>query len=276
MAFFFELDDARPEVRKGVASTAITHYARVDGEGLVAASSVSGECKYTIYDSNGDTLQASTNITPSADPDGVNSKFTFSVPAIAELQEDAYIVVEWQKSGDSERRVNTIYFDVVLQPWGASSVAINDLLAVRPDAGQVLDQQAARIGGGLTRESLASIYGSRAHTELYHWIRSQISAESAGRADGAATITRPRLILDKTAIHRVETILAVALVYEGDMTSTEATESDAAALFAHYSERAKDSFRALGPLRYDATEDRVVDTIKPSFGRAVRMRRLQG
>tara|TARA_B100000945_G_scaffold233817_1_gene190124 strand:- start:1016 stop:1846 length:831 start_codon:yes stop_codon:yes gene_type:complete len=276
MSYFNELDDARPEVRKAVSGQTIITYARIDGVGLAEASSSPGDCQATVYDSNGSIVSAATNVSPTADPNGLNSKFVITIPSFSEFQEDAFVVLEWLAVGETIKRVSTIYFDVVLQPWGPSSVSVNDLLQVRPDIGLVIDQQATRIGGGLDREKLASIYGSRAHTELYHWVRSQISADASSRVDDFASITRPNLIIDKSAIHRIETLLALALVYEGDMTSPDSAESDAAGLHMHYKERARSAFMGLGPMRYDSNSDRVVDVVKPSFGRAIRLRRVQG
>jgi len=270
MTFFPELEESRPEVRKGVAGS-IRFFAHDDAAGAVDIGSASFE----VFDSRGTSIQVSTVVSPTADANGTNSLLALSIPAISTLQEDGFVVLKWTRQGESADRVETIYFDVVLQTWGGSTVSINDLSQVRPDIGLVLDQQADRIGGGQTRETLASIFGARAHGELYHWLRAQISAEESSKLDGS-NITRPRLILDKRALHRVEVLIACSLVYEGDMTSTEAAESDAAALYQHFNDRAKSAFRSLGDLRYDSGEDRVADTIKPSFGRVLKLRRVQG
>ena len=274
MTFFPELEESRAEVRKDVAGL-IVFWAHADAAGIVSASTVAGDCRFEVFDHAGNSIQGLQNVTPAADTNGLTSVLALPIPAISTLQEDAYAVVYWKRDGETVEHVETIYFDVCLQLWGMSSVSINDLAQIRPDIGLVLDQQAARIGGGQTRESLASIFGARAHGELYHWIRAQVSAEASGRIDTLESVTRPRLILDRRALARVEALIACSLVYEGDMTSTETAESDAAALYQHFNDRARSAFKSLGNLRYDASEDRVVDTIKPSFGRTVRLRRVQ-
>jgi len=275
VTFLAELDDARPEVRKDVAGT-IAFYPKLDASGNVLASATAGHVHRTVYDSAGNVHAAQANVTPTtvSDTDGDYSRIDLAVPAFDALEEDCYAVLVWREDGGSADRVETVYFDVVLQPWGRSTISLNDLQAAVADIGDRVTRQAARLS--ITKHELASLYGARAHNELYHRLRAQVSEDAAGSLGDSSRITRPRLILDKRALHRVEGLIAVSFVFESDMTSADPALSDAAALYQHWGQRAHDAFRGLGPLRYDSSEDRAADSIKPSFGRTVRLTRAQG
>jgi len=275
VTFLAELDDARPEVRKDVAGT-IAFYPKLDASGNVLASATSGHVHRTVYDNAGNVHAAQANVTPTTivDADGNYSRIDLAIPAFDLLREDCYAVLVWRESGGSADRVETIYFDVVLQPWGRSTISLNDLQTHVSDIGDRITRQAARLS--ITKFELASLYGARAHNELYHRLRAQVSEDAGAALGDSDRITRPRLILDKRALHRVEGLIATSMVFESDMTSADPSLSDAAALYQHWAQRAHDAFRGLGPLRYDSSEDRAADITKPSFGRVVRLTRAQG
>ena len=280
MAFRVERDDERVEARQSVAAT-FEVFPRVDGVGNVIASAIAGENHRVIHDENGAELSAQSNLTPVTvtDPDGNYSRFDVDVPAISLLQENAFAVITWRRTGETFDRVETAHFDVVLQPWAPAMCSINDMVSKVNDLGERLSGQAERLSTPtttVTAEEIASEHARQAHWELYTWLRAKISAEAAGQgASPSSRMTRPRLLTDRRLLKGVEVLIAIAMTFESDMHTADVDTSDAASLYQHWIGKAHAKFRGLGDLRYDSSEDRTVDTVKPDFGRVSRLRRVQ-
>ena len=273
----FERDDLRHEARQGLAST-LVFWPKVDGIGNVLVSATAGQNRATFYDSRGNLISGPTNISGTT-VSGV-SRFDISVPAIADLQEGAYVVVTYtpdgtQHPGEAIERVHTIPFDVVLQPWGQSTVSLNDLQDRFPTIvgwltrmAQVLDASSPP-----TAAVLASRFAHKAHAELYVWIRNKMRIEQSAR--GIAGYLRPRLIVDRLRLHPLEVELALSLIFEANV-STAAEGRDAAELADRFRKAATTRFAVIGDLEYDATEDRLPDTKLETLSRTVPARRVQG
>jgi hypothetical protein len=281
VAYAAELDDLRQEVRLNVATT-IVFWPKVDGSGNVTASSNAGDNTVEIRKPSGEVEQASTNISPTAVA-SVGSRFDISVPAIATLGEDYHAVLTWRESGSSFARLEVIYFDVVREPWGPSSVSLNSMQSLVPDIGDRLNRQASRLSQ--TAEQRASVVGHQARIELGNWLRQAVTEDtqrmSSAVSDEVLRSTtldaylRPRLIKDKTRLHNIEVKLAVALAYGADMRADSEDGDAVAGLYEKWLEAAKTSFSAMGPLKYDLDDTLAVDTTIRDVGRFIPVSRVQ-
>lgn len=290
MAYSLELDDLRQEVRKDTASTVIW-WPKIDGAGNITASAVAGQCTYEIRDAANIVVQASANITPTV-VTSIGSRFDFSIPAIATMAEDYFVLLTWQVAGETFVHTQTIFFDVVREVWGPSTVSLQVLQTLQPDIGDRILRQAARLSQ--TDKQRASSIGHLARVELGEWIRASVTADvarilssiSAPRTTTTFTrplITdgylRPRLIKDKSRLSTVEAKLAVSIAYRSDARAgdddDEAPADAVAAMAKDWLEQARASFMAMGALRYDLDEDLTADTLITPATHFVNMRRVQ-
>ena len=120
MAYALE-SNLRPEVRRSTATT-VQWWPKVDGTGNATASATAGHNYFIVYDPAGVEVQAQTNVSPTS-VTGVGSRFDLSVPSISTMGEDYRIDLFWRVSGESLERLESIYFDVVREPWGPSTVS---------------------------------------------------------------------------------------------------------------------------------------------------------
>lgn len=279
MVYAVELDDLRQEIRRNVATT-IIFWPKIDGTGNVGASSVAGDNRIEIRNPDGSVQTSETNITQT--PVGTVSRFDIAIGAIDQMDEDYHAVLTWRETGTTLARLEAIYFDVVREPWGPSSVSLNSLQSLSPDIVDRLTRQGNRVSQ--TPEARASVIAHQARIELANWIRQAVS-EDVDRMSPLISDTvitqstdsylRPRLIKDKTRLHSVEVKIAMALAYAADMRA-DAEEGDAVAqLRAHFLAEAKSSFSALGPLKYDLSDDLSVDTTVSEINRFIPVRRVQ-
>jgi len=279
MAYARELDSLRQELRQSVTGT-IVHWPKVNGANVVG-SAVAGEVTFQVYDSSGTSIQGPTNLTPTTVGDV--SRFDVSVSAIATLDEDYSVKILWIESGGSTTYIDMVYFDVVLYPFGPPSVSLNDMLEERPDVQETLDRHGQLLGytaGDTAKETMAAIYAVRARVEMDAMLRAQVALDQAN-ANASPAIhpatqsryTRPNLILNRERLNRLERKLAMKLVYEGDMAQLE---GESMFLYEHYKSAAESAWRGIGPLKYDAAEDLVVDSTLEDVGRVVYQTRAQG
>lgn len=274
MAFAFERDDLRQELRKDNAGT-IRIWAKADGVGNVAAS---GTHTFTVYGPGGETVQASGAVSPT-NVSGV-SRFDCSVSAITTLGEDYRVELSWQYS--SATYLSVMFFDVVLWPFGELAVSLNDLQEERPEIGEVLAEMATRLSLSGAAE-MAAIFAYRARVELDAKIRDQIrldalaagqSFTSAGNAS-LSNYTRPNLILNRERLNRVERKIALELIFAADANNHEDGEDESSALYRHYRAAADAAWKSLGPLKYDSSEDLTPDETVRDATRVFRTRRCQ-
>lgn len=288
MAYSLETDDLRQEVRKDTASTVIW-WPKVDGTGNVTASATAGHCSFEVYDPSGTVVQAVTNVTPTV-VTSIGSRFDLSIPAIATMGEDYYALIYWRVTSETFVRTNTVFFDVVREVWGPSSVSLQILQTLQPDIGDRILRQ----GDRLTQTAIqrASSIGHLARVELGEWIRAAVAADvqriasstsSATTTGGLPQITdgylRPRLIKDKSRLATVEAKLAVSIAYRSDARAGEDEDESAAdavaALAKDWLERARASFTAMGALRYDLDENLTADVLVTPATRYIPMTRVQ-
>lgn len=276
MPYAAELDDLRQEVRLSVAST-IVFWPKLDGTGNAVAAASGNTVE--ILKPDGTTISGPSALSPT-DVSGV-SRFDLSIPAISELGEDYFAKVTWRENGTTFDRLETVYFDVCREPWGPSSVSLNSMQSLVPDIGDRITRQGARLSQ--TAVQRASVLGHQARVELGEWLRAAVSEDTARMSSVISSTVlvpnydaylRPRLIKDKARLHTIEVKLAIALAYKADLRS-ESADDAIHALYKHWLEAAKTSFRGMGSLKYDLDDSLVVDTKANEVGRYTPMRRVQ-
>lgn len=279
MSFVFERDEKHQEVRKDVAGT-LRFYPKLDGSGNIELDiNTIDNHSVEIFDPAGRLITAAAGVTVYSDGVPGIARIEFSVPAIARLGENYFALLRYKPLTLTTQQVATLYFDVVLQPWGDSSVSLNDLMSRVANIRPRLEQQRLRLdpaiaGNNGTVETLASQHAYLAHQELFTMLRGRIAQDTVS---SGGIKTRPSLICDRKVLHPLEVALTLKAVFQFDLSGGDTTlTSEAKALFKHWSEQADKLFAALPPLAYDVREDRAADAELVSVGRAVRARRVQG
>lgn len=306
MTYSRENDELRREIAPSAsASESFTFWPKIDGVNVLAmfvgdGSSGTVSPTYEVFTPAGVSIYSSGSLTPtdSGTPSvsqlsiAVSASLIPSLASMTALAEDYFIKISWRLRGDttySRPRIDVIYFDVVLYPFGPPSVSLNDLLEERPDVGEVLDRMGQLLGyasGATAQTSMAGVFATRARVELDALIRDAVGADAAAVAGGSYTnttrirptpiqrFTRPNLILNRERLNRVERKLAMQLVYAADMTEPEGPE-EAAGLFRHYKAEAERAWRGVGPLKYAEFESFVPDTTLTELSRVISLRRRQ-
>jgi len=266
-----EFSDLRQELELSQAGT-ITYWPTVMGVGYVNIAAGDPHT-YTVNDTAGTELESgSVNATLDVDV----SKLSISVSAITTLGEGYSVRIAFTHSGT--RHFDVVYFDVVKWPYQEKLLTLSDLMRDRPDIHRVCD----RLGNEReqTAEQVGAEFGYQARVEVWASIRDQVRTdrESAAPAvthsgtDYGKLYTRPRLILNRESIRRVERKIAVSLVYQADM---KGAEDDSALLYEHFSKQAQMAWRGVGPFEYDRDEDLVPEETIVDPLRGYSTRRVQ-
>lgn len=268
MTYQQELNDLRRELIKSEATT-LSWWPKVLGQN-VDVSSTPSDNTFTVHKPDGTEIQGTTNasrvvITPDA-------RLDMAVNAIADLDEDYQVRLTWKETGGTVHK-ELLHFDVVLVPFGPPSISLSALREERPDIADYLVRFYRKIlpaGAASTDEEraevAAGIYAVRARVELDALIRAQINEDaqqavsSYEHADTEQTrFTRPRLILNRERLNRVERKIAMKLIFAADAKDPEDGSEDSAALFRHFRGEANTAWKSIGPLRYDTDDDLVPD-----------------
>lgn len=155
MPFFSELDDVRHEVRRG-ASGVVRLWPKVGGANVLAdEDSVSAEA----FQPDGTSLGAVVVVDgtqPEEPEEGEEEVSRFSVTingAALELGENYRL--DFTYSVALFEHVESVPFDVVLEPWGTLGASYSDILDEHAALGEWLERQAQEQGEGETRERQA-------------------------------------------------------------------------------------------------------------------------
>ena len=283
MPYFLENDDLRPEVRDGIADTFYL-FPKVRGENVTVA----GTPTYEIYDPSGALIQSGSASTTLVDD---VHRIDVSFSAITTRDEDYQLRVAWVPNAPGPAEVlDVIQFDVVAHPLD-TRVSLNDLMEERPDVAEVLDRLGVLLGytsgdgGGEAQREAASVFSTRALSELDAKLRDQVyqdaqrfgaSYTTSGIQDSTRKYVPGNLILNRSVINRVLRKMAMRLVYAADMASPEESGDESAALFAFYDQEAAMAWASIGPLKYDSNDDLKVDDTIQSIGKAKTLTRVQG
>lgn len=237
MAFAFEGDLLRTELRKGVAGT-VSFRPQVAG---VGSTTPTGTPTFTVHKPDGTQVQSG-SATVSA------NTISCAVSALDEVESDYQVRITWTSADVSGDQLHIEPFDVVMWPFGPVDIGINDLKAARPDLDRLLKRNGQRLGldadGDVAAEMYASILAYRARIVLEGWVRSSLPEGSLPTG-----FRRGWVVLDRDRLRRVEVSLAVAEAYASEMTGRE--DDDTGALHEFYRKEAATFWRQALPLRLD-------------------------
>lgn len=280
MTYAPELDDLRQEVRAATAST-LYFWPKIDAAGNVAASATASDNTYEVRDPSGAVVQAATNAATSLHFG--RTRLDLAIPAIATMAEDYFALISWREAATTFTYQERVYFDIVTEPWGPSSVSLSSLQSLVPDVADRLGRQGQRLGQDAAAR--ASILGHSARIELGQWVRQAVTEDTSRMVPiisdqlvsqgDASSYLRPRLIKDKSRLHNVEVKLALHLAFVGDMRADSDDGDPVATLAAYWLDAAKQSFKSMTPLKYDLDDNGTVDTEIADVGRFVIQRRVQ-
>lgn len=280
MAYIQEFDELPWEARQGVATT-FRFWPKIDGRNVLA-SATSGHCYFTVHDPSGTSIQSQTSITPTTV--GAVSRLDIAVSAISTLDESYTIRLTWRESGSSTVQFDTMVFDVVLYPFGQPWTSLNDLLDLRSSAADALDRMGQNLeyaSGDEAREYAAGLCAYNGRLRLDARIRDEIinarlgASETSAKTSTGTVKGRPHLILDRRRLIRVERLEAAAHLYRSLAPDPEEGEDPMSALYRHFRDEASAAWQMVGPLRYDASEDLVPDSVVEDVGRVIYHRRVQ-
>lgn len=271
-AYLFERDQLRQEIIRTAGGT-ISFWPKVPGTGAVSlfVDPDPGEFSYVVYDPDGAEIDSGTGVAADAG-DGESDVFNVPIAAGLELDENYRVEFSWTWPADGIARANTVLFDVVRTPFSSEElVSLRELQELRPTIGHRL-AQFGRLLGTLTvdneAEEMASIFAANARGELEQKIHA--AASQLGT-------TRARLILDRTRLARVERLITLALIFEGDAKGiVEEAEDESSQLARYYRAAAESAWAALGPLDYDSDEDGTPDEVVRPGNRVTFLKRVQG
>lgn len=282
MTFHQEGDELPWEARQN-ATAYFRFYPKSAGFNVTAESSPAPT--FTVHDPDGTQIQSGTcTITNSGTP--TISQLLITVSPIATLGERYSVRITWQVDEAIDTHFDVRTFDVVLVPFGQPTVSLNDLREERPDIDVILDRLGVRLGyttGSTAQETMASIYAIRGLVALEGMIRTTVANDArgavatyTGRTRSDTRYTRPRLILDRQRLNRVERLLTLREIFRGIAQDPDQGEDENSRLFQHYNREAAAVFEQLGPLQYDSNEDLVPETEVMPTRRAIFTRRVQG
>jgi hypothetical protein len=304
MTFFRELDELRREFRAAPGNgQTFAFWPKVDGVnaratalGSLGIEGVSLGQEYSVYKPDGSLLYGPIAINSTDVGTPTITRFdialsTTSIPHLGTreaLGEDYFIKLSWIDHAQTNVYLEVIYFDVVLWPFGQPSVSLNEMMQERPDAQDVLGRLGVRLGyttGSDAQTNMAGIFAHDAHVELDALIRQRIlednkeevASYTSTNVSRRPRCTRPSLILNRERLSRVERKIALKLIYAADSTDPD-DEEKSSGLYRHYAAEADKAWAAVGPLKYDNTEDLIPDEVIIDVAKvtSVRTRRVQG
>lgn len=276
MTFASESAGLRREIRQSISDT-ISFYPKVGGVNLTVAPS---SARYEIRDPGGALLQSGNAVSSAVSG---NRVLSVVLNPISTLAEDYQCRFYWAPTAFDAERLDIVLFDVVAFPWYESAVSLNSLQELRADIGDVLQRLGEKLAlAAPENATMAGVIAGRARVELDAMLRDQIAKDGqqfgstvalADRAVASIYI-RPRLILNRERLDRVERLLAVMLTYASDMDGPD-SDDESASLYRHFKTEAESAFRSIGPLRYDRSESLLPSAELTDIGRVINLRREQ-
>lgn len=240
MPFLSELDDRRQEVRRGASGT-VTLWPKVDGANVAVTAPTA-----ISYGPSGNQLAA-----PSVTNTSLSSvsRLTVSIDATSlELGENHRVDFTYTYSAASY--VESIAFDVVVEPWGTIGGSLNDLVDEQADIGPMVLRQAQNQLSSRTVEEQAQVLLVHAARSIRSRVKSKVEAD---RGVGSW----PIFIINKDEVRPV--IIAEAV---RRAIASQGLLSDALVqLEAYWARQVELRFAGMPALQYSADEDRVADSV---------------
>lgn len=272
MAYVREGDLLRQEVIHQVGGI-VSFWPKVPGIGPVAISP--NTAPYTIYHPDGRAIAVGdATIADAGDgTDRFDVLISFGGSFTSELLEGYRIQIDWTWPTDSIARRDLVLFDIVRYPFASESlISLRELREIRPTINIQLEKIGRLMGldplNGDLEDQAASIFAGTAKQELDAKIRTA--------ATELGTI-RPRLILDRQRLARVERYLAIALIFESTgKGNVEEAEDESSQLARFFRGQAEAAWRSIGTLQYDSDEDGVPESEVKNLASVTFLLRVQG
>ena len=209
MTFAFENDLLHPEFAISAAGS-LQVWPKVDGQNVQVTSA-----SFEVLKPDGSTSVETGTITPATVALGNRSvsRLDVTIAGIAQPDEDYQASVSWVYNGKTY--TDTVLFDVCFRPLG-STVALSDLLEVKPDVSDDLERLAMLLGypsGQEGLEAAARVYGARGRLTL------QMRLRARSREDDQI---RPHMLIDtRGPLALVERYFTLVAIYESLGGTTE-------------------------------------------------------
>lgn len=264
LPFILELDEARPELKRGTASMTLAVWPKYNSALISNLSSAT----YSIRLEDGTQLltDAAASVASVTYGDRTVGRVDVTMPGISVLGQDNVLEVTWRRI-DNVTGVEVILFDVVRVPLG-SLIGMNDLIEGYIEAGDLLIRAGQRMGETdeqLAAERAATVYANGARVAL------QGMLEARATKDGEI---RPAMILDRRKLVPVERHLALRDLFAAFAVGPLDVGDDLdSGRYRWHSAEAHRIFESMR-ITYDRDEDGVEDGVS-SFGGVYRTARGQ-
>lgn len=255
MPFAAELDDRRQEVRYRSDVGGVLLWPKLDGANI-AVTAIPAPTGY-VYKPDG-TLSHQVNVT-NATVSSV-TRLTGQPVALAfnlELGENYRLEFSYTYSGAAY--VESVPFDVMIEPWGSVGISLNDLVDEWADLGQILERQAELQEATRTAEQQAQILALRATQAVRSMVKKKVESEGQ---------LFPTYIFNKDELR--PTVVAVA-IYRACVAQGLTSES-LVELARFWREEADRRFASMPALKFATGAVAVPDSELSGF-RATRQRR---
>lgn len=250
--FQAELDDVRQELRRSGAG-AVVLWPKVLGDNVVATAAT-----FTVHRPTGEQLAAGNGTITVFDVDQA-SRIACAVSAAAlDVGENYRVDVTYQVGADTH--VESVQFDVLVEPMGTLGLSLNDLVDELADAATILERLAVQQGDTETDVRFAARILLKAWGDVRRWLRKKILED--GESWPLYLLNREDLrdVIVARALHRM-------FVHQGRGTTSAAESAD------YWDEQSQRRFAALPPLQFSRDADKVPDaTVRPA-GSIIRRRR---
>ena len=252
MTFQQELDDVRQEVRRG-ASGVVRFWPKVDGENVA----VTGTPTYVWYDPEGDTI-ASGNVTAATVGTFTRCSVTIDASSETDVKENHRLLISFVYS--TVTYVESVGFDVVVEPMGSVNVSMNDLTSEQADAEAILLRQALQQESGRTAVQQAAVLATRAWGDVRAMLKRKI--EQQGSAWPLYILNREelRMVIVARALYRMHVAQGLSNPEARDHAEWWRAETDR-------------RFASLPALHFSTDTDALADDVIQSFGTTTLSRR---
>lgn len=245
MTYQQELDDVRQEVRRG-ASGIVRYWPKVDGENVA----VTGTPTYVWYDPDGDTL-GSGNTTPTTVGAFTRCAITIDASGETDVREGHRVAISFVYSGSTY--VESLSFDVVVEPMGSVNVSMNDLTSEQADAEAILLRQALQQESGRTAVQQAAVLATRAWGDVRAWLKKKVEQQGSSWPLYILNREELRMVIVARALYRMHVAQGLSNPEARDHAEWWRAEADR-------------RFAGLPALQFSTDTDALADDQIQSFG----------
>lgn len=245
MTYQQELDDTRQEVRRG-ASGVVYYWPKVDGANVA----VTGTPTYVWYDPDEES-KASGNVTTTSVGGFTRCAVTVDASGEDDVRENHRLAISFVYN--SQTYVDSVGFDVVVEPMGTVGVSLNDLASEQADAAAILARQAAQQESGRTAAQQAAVLASRAWGDVRAWLKRKVEQQGSSWPLYIRNREELRSVIVARALYRMHVAQGVLNVDARDQAEWWRAEAER-------------RFAGLPALQFSSDEDAEVDDQLRSFG----------